>query len=173
MAKHTRKRRSYNLRKVRLTVAGGVGAVAPLDVTSFGLTATPINPTRVISVDASYNWADIQQAIDDGLTFGLAHGDYLNAEIEECLEATNSINPGDKIQQERANRLVRYIGVIQKDATGLSGSFNNGKRFKVRLNWPMSIGKLVVVWIRNSSGTVWVTGSTLAVDGNMWVKDGF
>ncbi len=171
MAKHKRKR-SYNLRKVRLTVAVGLGAVASLDVTSAGLTASPVNPMRVISADCSFSLLDATD-IDDGQTFGFAHSDYTNAEIEECLEATNSINPGDKIQQERANRLVRFVGTMEKGAGGLSGSFNDGKRFKVRLNWPMQIGKLLVLWVRNSSGTVWTTGATLAVDGNLWVKDGF
>ncbi len=153
-------------------MAGGLGAVAALDVTSFGLTATTLNPIRLISLNASFSLADVTD-IDDGHTFGLAHGDYTNAEIEECLEAATSIDPGDKIANERANRLVRFIGTFKKDAGGLSGSYNDGKRTKIRLNWPMPIGKLIVMWVRNASGTVWTTGSTLTVDGDLWVKDGF
>ncbi len=169
MAKHKRR---YNLRRVRLSVAGSVGAIASLDVGSFALTGTPVNPTRLISLIASFATAD-QVTTDDGLSFGVAHGDYTNAEIEECLEATNSINPGDKITRERANRLVRLIGIIQKDASGTNGSFKSGAKQKIRLNWPMAIGQQLVLWFRNGSSNVYTTGTSFLVDGDLWVKDGF
>jgi len=161
-----------NLRKVRVSVAFTLGALATLDVTSAALTAVPVNPTRLITLDASFGLSNTIAA-DDGHTFGVAHGDYTNAEIEECLEATNSINPGDKVTQERANRLVRYIGKFEKGAAGESGSFNDGKRIKIRLNWPMAIGQNLVIWCRNGGSNVWTSGADILIDGNLWVKDGF
>ncbi len=126
---------------------------------------------RVISLDCSFSWSDVAAAIDDGLTFGVAHSDYTSAEIEECLEAQAQINRGNKTAQEQGNRLVRTIGTFEESANALSGSFNDGKRFKVRLNWLMITGQTLNLWFRNGSDTIYTTGSDILVNGDMWIKD--
>ncbi len=163
----------FNLRKVTVNTELAAGALATKDVVEGAMTFAPSNPYRCISIDLSWSWEDVQAAIDDGCDFGVAHSDYTAAEIEEALEAVGSIDIGDKLAQEKANRLVRSIGTIEKNATGLSGSFNDGKKLKTRLNWAMGISDVVNIWIRNASGTVWTTGSSLSVAGEMWIKDGF
>ncbi len=169
----TSRRRSFNLRKVRVASSLAVGALATLDVISADLTAAVTDPLRVVSVDCSYNIADLAAFIDDGQEFGLAHSDYTDAEIEECIEAFNSIDLGNKIAQEQANRLVRTVGFFQAGgvSTDSSLSFNNGRPMKTKLNWRLSIGDSIRIWIRNGSDTVYTTGSNLLVVGNAWVKD--
>ena len=165
--------RKFNLRKVRLAAATVIGALASLDVTLTAATSATTSTLRVTSINASYAWSD-KAIVDDGAQFGWAHSDYSAAEIEECLEASASMDVGDKVSQERGNRLVREIGVIGGASTNTANagaSFNDGRPVKTKLNWLLSIGDTLSLWVRNSSGTVYTTGSTLVASGNIWVKD--
>lgn len=165
-------RRKFNLRKVRIAAAVTMGAVAALDVVQGTIHPTPVNPIRVVSTKFAYAWADIGADIDDGMEFGLAHSDYSAAEIEECLEASASIDQGDKLAQEQANRLVRSIGIMPASGVTAGGRvFNDGRQVRTKLNWLIGIGDSIVGWARNGSGAVWTTGSTLLVQGDMWIKD--
>ncbi len=149
-----------------------MGALASLTVVLGALTAQVSDKLRVISIRATYTWADIQAVIDDGLTFGLAHSDYSAAEVEECLEANTAIDLGDKVAQERANRLVREIGAISGQVDIGGGlMFNDGRPVKTRLNWLLAAGDQLNIWVRNSSGVVWTTGSEIVTSGEIWVKD--
>ncbi len=171
MVKHP-KRRS-NLRRVRVASSSAVGALASLDVVINAITQVSANRYRAISFICSYNWSN-KSAADDAAVFGLAHSDYSAAEIEECLESQAGIDQGDKVAQEQANRLVRLIGQFSSGGEGgVSGGaqFNDGKTIKVRLNWLMGIGDTITLWIRNASGTVFVTGSNITIQGDLWVKD--
>ncbi len=165
-------RRKFNLRRVRIAAAVTVGALDTLDVTSSTIHPTPVNPLRVVSAKLAYSWADIGAAIDDGFEFGLAHSDYSAAEIEECIEASAAIDQGDKIAQERANRLVRSIGIMPASGVTASGRvFNDGRIVHTKLNWLIGIGDSVVAWIRNGSGVIYTTGSSLLVQGDLWIRD--
>ncbi len=119
-----------------------------------------------MSLKASYTLTEVTSG-DDGQAFGIAHGDYTAAEIEECLETQAAIDAGDKVAQEQASRLVRQIGVMVFN--GASSSFNDGKPVKVKLNWDMGIGEALVVWVRNSTGTIYTAGSFIQVNGEIWV----
>ncbi len=102
----------------------------------------------------------------------MAHSDYTAAEVEECLEAQTAINPGNKVGQEQANRLVRSVGTVAgQGLAGASLGFNDGKPVKTKLNWHMAIGDALNVWIRNGSQVVYTTGSALRVQGTIWIKD--
>ncbi len=176
MAKHGRgrRKRSFNLRKVRVSTASAVGALASLDVVSLPMTNTPSNSMRIISIDGTWGLADLGATSDDGQEFGVSHSDYTDTEVEACLEAAGSIDVGDKVSQEVANRLVRTIGQFTgAPGTGAGLSFNDGRPMKTRLNWQMAIGDFLRVWIRNGSGTVYTTGATVLFNGHIWVKDGF
>ncbi len=168
------RRRKFNLRRVRIASASAAGALAAGDVVSNQVTDATSNTVRFMSVNASYAWSDLGGGADDACTFGLAHSDYTAAEVEECLEAGASMDIGNKVAREQANRLVRQIGTITGSSGGVGSSgfsFNEGNPVKTRLNWLMSIGDRLHVWIRNSSGVVWTTGSSVTINGDLWVKD--
>ena len=170
MARHPK--RNFNLRKVRVTTVISVGALAAGDVTEVALTDVTTSSIRIMSVDFAYSLANLGAAIDDSQEFGLAHGDYTATEIEECLEANESINRNDKIADEKANRIVRTIGIMTGDGIAGAGlSFNDGRPMKTKLNWAIDTGLALSFWIRNGSGSVYTTGAQIAVVGNMWVKD--
>ncbi len=168
------RRRSFNLRRVRIRTNGAIGALAAADVVSFAMHPAGVGTMRVMSI--KLNWAVINlAAIADGsFEFGVAHSDYSAAEIEESLEASGAIDVGDKVAQEQSNRLVRTIGTINSagEAT-VNGeiSFLGGRPVKTRLNWLLSIGDTLHAWVRNSSGVIYTTGSSLGWGGEMWVKD--
>ncbi len=167
-------RRRFNLRKVRITPELTIGALATKDVISTPGTGAAVGTLRVMSIDMTYNWSNLGATDDDALEFGWAHSDYTAVEIEECLEATASMDIGDKIAQEQANRLVRVIGSISGAVAGAAGggaTFNDGRPVKTKLNWRLAIGDTMKLWARNGSGTVYTTGSSLVGLGNMWVKD--
>ncbi len=151
-----------------------VGALATKDVISGNASASPTIGLRVMSVVATYTWSNLGASDDDALEFGWAHSDYSAAEIEEALEASATMDAGDKIAQEQANRLVRLIGTISGALAGAQGGgqgFNDGKPMKTRLNWLLTPGDTMDIWVRNGSGTVYTTGSSLQVVGDFWVKD--
>ncbi len=170
--RRSRRARPFNLRRVRLASGISVGAVAALDVVEASITTATSNPLRIMSVNISYKLTDLADVIDDGMEFGLAHGDYSAAEIEECLEAQAGINKNDKVANEQANRLVRSIGVMQGSGVA-DGSlqFNNGLPVKTKLNWYIGIGQTLSLWVRNGSDTIWTSGTNIVVLGDIWVKD--
>ncbi len=168
-----RSTRRFNLRRVRVAGNLGAGALATQDLVTGPLTAVAGDTYRLVTADLAFAWTDVGAIIDDGMEFGFAHSDYTAAEIEECLEAQTSIDLGDKIAQERANRLVRTIGMIgsgQISAAAQGVVFDGGKRRKIKLNWKIAIGDTLDLWIRNASSVVWTTGSGLSAIGDIWIK---
>ncbi len=166
--------RRFNLRRVKVAASTALGALATLDVVSAALTSTAADKYRVISAKLAYTWLDIAAVIDDGAQFGLAHSDYSAAEIEECLEATGNIDLGDKIAQEQGNRLVRQIGTfgsLQGAVVGGGRVWNHGEMIHTKLNWLMSASDTLVLWVRNTSGVVYTTGSSIGATGDLWIKD--
>ncbi len=166
------RRRRFNLRKVRVAASVGVGALAAGDLIAAAITAAAADSIRIVTADLAYSMADLGATADDGQEIGLAHSDYSAAEIEECLESSTSIDLGDKIAQERANRLVRTLGQLHDSTgTGAGLDFNNGQPLKVRLNWVLSAGDTLNIWVRNGSSVVYTTGASIVAIGNLWVKD--
>ncbi len=159
------------MRQVRLAAGVAAGALATLDVVTGAITPAVTASTRIISTNFTYAWEDVAAVIDDGCEFGLAHSDYSAAEIEECLEAQSAMDLGDKIAQEQGNRLVRSIGKFASNANAGSGVvFNEGRPWKTRLNWMLSIGDTLNLWIRNGSAVIWTTGSTVGIQGHVFVS---
>lgn len=165
------RRRSFNLRKVRVNGATAIGALASLDVATGAFVPVSSTPYRAMSIEISWAVSNLGAGIDDGQEFGVSHSDYSAAEVEECLESTASIDVGDKIAIERGNRLVRSIGVMTGSAANDFGiSFNDGVPKKTKLNWYIGSDDAINVWVRNGSGTVYTTGASLIRNGIMWVK---
>ncbi len=175
MARKGKRSRRFNLRKVKVAAVVAIGALAPLDVTSGAGTSTTANTLRVMSVNCSYAISDLAAQIDDSFEFGWAHSDYTDAQIEECLEASGTMDIGNKAKQEQANRFVRQVGTMNPTGLIASGgggfSFAGGERVKTKLNWLLAIGDSLTLWVRNASGTIYTTGTDILANGDIWVKD--
>ncbi len=101
------------------------------------------------------------------IEFGVAHGDYSDAEIEEALEVTFQ-EPGDKIEEEHARRLVRRVGVLHGLAS--NEAYNDGREKKTKLNFVIQEDKGLRMWARNLSGAALTTGGVITITGNMFGK---
>ncbi len=158
------------MKKVRVNSTSAVGALASLALTKQSFLAVSDSEYRILSAKIVAIWMNIADPDDGGLMFGLAHSDYTAAEIEEWLEATTSIDRGDMIANERANRKCRMIGTFgQQNFSSVEGdqTFNDGKEVTVKLNWAIPIGQQVNVWMYNSSNDVWSTGSSVGLIGSV------
>ncbi len=124
--------------------------------------------TLISSIVATYDLKNFTAA-EGPVQFGLAHSDYTAAEIEEYLENTGSWNEGSKIEQERADRKIRRVGVM----TGLltDEKHADGRPVKTKLNWILLQGQTVSIWSWNKGGGT-LTSGTLVMAGhaNLWPK---
>ncbi len=130
--------------------------------------------TLVSSVVATYS-LDLLTAPQGPILFGLAHGDYTDAEIEEVIENIQSWTPGDKIAQEKAKRLVRTVGQFVADETSgtIDVKFNNGKPIKTKLNWMLQSDATLRLWAYNLSASALSTTSPVLKcfgHANLWLK---
>jgi len=118
------------------------------------------------------NWTAIAQS--GPLLFGVAHGDYSDAEIEEYLEATQSWNEGDLLAQEVSKRKIRRIGVITAPPTAAeSAVFNEGRAKKTKLNWILNDGETMKLWAYNTgSAALATTAPVMRTSGhaNLWPR---
>ncbi len=108
------------------------------------------------------------------ISFGVAHSDYSDAEIEEVLENAASWDQGSKVEQEIAKRLVRQIGVFSGDKVAGEVddiTVNDGKPIKTKLNWRLNIGDTLKMWAYNiSPAALSTTDPTMLCNGhaNLW-----
>ncbi len=168
LAKHGRSGRArYSLRPVRVHPELALSTLATDTVISTNVTAPQATSLRVIST--KFTWALSGLTAGEGpITCGLSHSDYTVTEIKEFLDSGGSIDPGDKIANERANRLVRVVGTFKSEANTY---LNDGRPIKTRLNWAIAIGESLEVWFFNEQTGTLTTGAVGRIQGTMWVKD--
>ncbi len=163
--KRSRTRRKFNLRRVRLTPTLPLGALATVTAITIATTGNADGAYRCVSIKGT--WIMKELTTDEGpVIVGFAHSDYTVAEIKEAIEASASISVGNKVEQERANRLVRQVGIFMEN-----GALNDGEPISTKLNWLIPIGKEVNVFAYNDDTVILATGSRVNFNGNMWVKD--
>ncbi len=114
-------------------------------------------------------WSLTDLTANDGpILVGYAHSDYSVTEVKECLESNAAIDQGDKIAQERSNRLVRVVGIMND----VRSTLNDGKPITTKLNWLINIGDSVNMFFYNdNSANALTTGANVELNGDMWVKD--
>ncbi len=162
---YSRAGRAFRLRAVPISPETALATLNSKIVVVTTLTGNADGAYRAISIDASWAWAAPTTG-EGPLTVGYAHSDYSITEIKEAIEAGATISVGDKLAQEKANRLVRKVGVINS----LKGNLNDGDPVKTRLNWLIPIGKSVNQFAYNEGANL-TTGSSLHQSGTMWVRD--
>ncbi len=166
LAKHPSRRR-YNLRRVRTTAELALSTLATDTVLDVATVGAATNPYRCMSIKATWNLIGLTPG-EGPITVGYAFSDYSTTEVKECLESFESIDLGKKIEQERANRLVRIVGTF---AASGNSALNDGKPIKTRLNWYIGISDTVRIFAYNEGTGTLTTGAALKVAGDLWVKD--
>ncbi len=152
-----------------------LAALASKDVVGAAFDEVVNERTLISSIVANWslaNWTDIANA--GPIVFGVAHGDYSDAEIEQWLESTGQWNEGDMISQEISARKIRQIGTLGGAATAADSQvMNDGKPVKTKLNWILLQGQSLRIWAYNSgSAAVATTVPSLTANGhvNLWPR---
>ncbi len=154
------------MRKVPVFQTLALSTLADATVLTSNLTNASDNSYRLLT--SKVTWAiDGIIAGEGPLTVGYAHNDYTVTEIKECLEAEANIDLGDKVAQERANRLVRRVGSFSGVANEV---LNDGKPITTRLNWLIAETKTATLFVYNQSGAPLSTGARVVVNGSVILK---
>ncbi len=159
-------RPKMNLRRVHMTPAQALSTLGGVTALVTGLTAAADGAYRAVSVKGIHSIL-LLTAGEGPITVGFAHSDYTVTEIKEAIESALSISVGDKVAQEKANRLVRVIGEI----SAAEPMLNEGMPVKTRLNWLIPIGKFVNLFAYNNNSGALTTGAIQNFSGDLWVKD--
>ncbi len=166
MARKPARRRRYNLRPVRVTPKMVLSTLASVTAQKQDLSAASSSTYRAISCHSSWVLSGIT-AEEGPIVVGYAHSDYTVTEIKEFIESSNSIDVGLKVEQEKANRLIRIVGSMSSSTAEL----NEGRPIKTRLNWLMGIGTKVSMFAYNENASDLTTGGVLDMTGTLYVKD--
>ncbi len=159
--------RRFNLRRVRVTPELALGTLVT-DIAIPGAIQGGTSTTQMTIASIIATWQLQGLTAEEGpITVGYAHPDYSATEIKECLESQAAIDRGDKVAQERANRLIRIVGTLDAEASVL----NEGRPVKTKLNWFMVAGDTPNIFAFNEGTSNLTTGSSLHLAGNMWVRD--
>ncbi len=164
--KRSRRRRRFNLRQVRVTPELALATLASDTALVVGMTGVAVNSYRCRSIKGVWN-KRLATAGEGPITVGFAHSDYSVTEIKECLETLN-IDPGNKVAQERAKRLIRIVGTFGSNA---NEALNDGKPISTKLNWLITEAFQVNFFVFNDDTVALTTGSLVNFTGNMWVQD--
>lgn len=159
-----RKKYDGKTRWVPVHTSLALGALAVKDVISQAAVNAAVDTYRLIGFKGSFSVEDL--GADEGpVIAGIADGDYTAAEIEECLEAANSMVLGDRVTQEQANRLVRQCATLIGDVHEIKDE----QWYK--LNWLVSIGKQPQLYAYNADpDNPLTTGATLHMDGKILIR---
>ncbi len=161
VAKHKNNR---NFVAIPITAAVPLSTLANDTVVKGSLIGTLLEDLFIFMTDLSWTLRDITIG-ETPVEVGLSHSDYTVAEILETLNV-NFLGPGEKIEQERARRLVRSVGAfIGTQASDGGISLNDGRKIRTKLRWVANSGKDLSVWARNVSGGTLTTGAILQCHG--------
>ncbi len=173
LAKHGkgRKRSMSGYYKGNVDESLGLGTLASNTLVSDTWDETVNEKSLLSSIVAT--WSLDQLTLSQGpISFGVAHSDYTDAEIEEVIENAGSWDRGNKIAREMARRQVRVIGVFEGlGETVQDVNFNDGRPIKTKLNWVLQTGDTLKMWAYNDSATALsTTAPTMKSKGhaNLW-----
>ncbi len=172
MGKHKGRKRGRYLRG-RIDEGLSLGTLASKTLVSDTWDGSVTERTLVSSIVST--WMIDNLASGQGpLLFGVAHSDYSDAEIEAVIENAGSWDEGNKVDQEIAKRLVRTIGTMISDLPSSPGdtTVNDGKPIKTKLNWILTEGDTLKMWVYNMSTVALSTAvPILQAEGhaNLWV----
>lgn len=167
MAKTARRKGARGIwRRPYVSLTLALGALASKDVVLGTLSNAVDEKVRWTSIDANYSLGDTITAGEGPVAFGVSHPDYTAAEVEEAIEAFGAVTLADKVANEKANRLVRLIGIL----SAAEPTFREGQIVKTRLNWMLATAEQPAFWAYNLSANVLTTGMNVNVAGWLNLK---
>ncbi len=130
-----------------------------------GILGTLTEDLFVMSADLQWNIRSLTVG-ETPVTVGLAHGDYSVGEILEALDVS-MLGPGTKIEQERARRLIRRVGVFGESSA--DQALADGKSIKTKCKFVIQNGKDLNAYVVNRSGEAnLTTGAIVQIFGTVY-----
>lgn len=167
------KKRDRNF--VVIPVAGSLalGTIGNDIVMSVDLTGSLGEDLFCISADLNWYVRGLTAGQGDPMTVGVAHSDYSDTEIRECVDGTYT-SPDELIEKEQTMRKVRKSAQMMpldddNDHVILHAvPIFEGWSMRTRMGWSIGDGKAASAWIWNRSGGALTTGAVLEFDGNLY-----
>ncbi len=152
------KRRKRRMTFIPFDIAVDSGGLAQQAVNSI-VAVTMGRDFYAVGVKADYALDDFGTT-SSILTFGWAHSDLSNVEIQENIDSSNAGDPDNIIAREIARRPVRTVGKIDKD-----GVFNDGRQMKRALKFAVGESHALTIWVQNNDAITTAAGSEIRASG--------
>ncbi len=163
-----KRKRGRGFRAVPFTIQLATGALAAETVIAtncFGSNST--RDSYIVSVDYLASIRD-HVAGEGPLEIGFAHSDYTVTEIKEALEAGASFDPGNKVTQEQARRLVRSSAQFSGAAS--FDELFDGRSHRQTIKFMVSQGFNLAFWIKNRDGAALTGGGIVEISGKAYMR---
>ncbi len=103
-----------------------------------------------------------------GLELYYGNGELSVAEMLEAINLNGPVDRNDRIAEEQAGRMVRYLSAITEDASGTDTPLyfrgpEGGPKLTYKPRWTFSDPEGWSFWVVNRSGAALTTGATLEV----------
>ncbi len=150
------------------------GTLAGKTLSSAPFPDTVDEETFVSSLVGIYSMSAFTPTADSSAMVGVAHADYSNAEIEEYIENTAGWTRGNLVQtREIGRRFIRQVGIFPSgSAVTETVTLNDGKPIKTKLNWTMTTGQTLRLWLYNAGTVAFLTAPQIDLRGyaNLWSR---
>ncbi len=139
------------------------------------VTKVTIDTCRISSIRAVWSLLNYTPIANNSIIVGVAHSDYTDAEVEGWLESAGSWDRGNTTAREVRSRMCRIVGTFRVGAGGLASDvsvLNDGRPIKTKLNWLLTEGQTIKLWIFNGGSAAYATTvPVLEVQGkaNLWI----
>lgn len=162
----SKKRGNSNFVAIRVSISKALGVLA--DSTMLLESIIDSIDTDLYVISADLYWSLLQHTAGEGpIMFGLAHGDYSVAEVDEWYES-NSEDFNNKIAQEQNKRQCRQAG--QFAGLGTDEVLNDGKSVRTKIKFRVNAAQALNIWIRNESVNAMTTGARVNVNGTIYAR---
>lgn len=161
-----RKRRRRPIAVAKFRGEGAPGALADQTVYVWAILNAPTTGHYLISMDTLVG-TKAMTAGEGPLLVGVAHGDYTETEIKECLEQKDAFT-SDMVDKEQAGRKVREIGVLPGIQT--EEVLNDGKMIRTKLKFFLQQGQALNAFVYNDSGAALSGGASISFYGKIYAR---
>lgn len=166
-----KRRRKYdrNFVAIPINVAQSLGTLGDDVVIKIGMQGANLTEDLFIySIEGTHTIRDAT-AGEGPLLVGFAHDDYSVSEIAEATDVGSTmLGPSDKIESERARRLVRKIGTFR--GREAEETLNEGSPIKTRVKWTQQDGGDPSLFIQNRSNAALAGGTVYEFEGYIYGK---
>ncbi len=159
---------------IREFATAALGALAGDDLKEVVSSVVIDEDFRILKSELAAGINGLTAGEGENLLLYMVNGELSETEMEECIEAVGPTDRNDRLAQERAERWVKLIGVLDSGAADIAGQFRNtmgGPILEVKPRWTFSNPEGWGYAVYNG-GLILTTGSNVEIIGThygVWV----